>query len=153
MNIIYKNFEIVANERIGFDEIPFKYYTVKGFDREFLSHQGAKVAITKRIALTDEIEVVPRTQQEIDDYGPNGIQPPTPKSRLLGNTDSYKLYHDIPLPQLKAPQSRNKREGGYCGRYKAGDKNFKMAHYRVGLSGLFETLKQTARFYKELLEA
>lgn len=175
MNEDYKGFTIYSANKDGGGT--FWYMDGVVFPEKYKSLAAAKGAITRHLnkqALPD-IEVVPRTQQEIDDYGPNGIQPPDIKIGLVcvykgasinkyiesgSNTFRYRVDHPrfkhggafITLSSAKGridifmkPKSRNKREGGYCGRYKAGDKNFKMAHYRVGPKGEFDTLKQTAR--------
>lgn len=134
MNEDYKGFTIYSANKDGGGT--FWYMDGVIFPEKYKSLTAAKGAITRHLnkqAALPEIEVVPRTQQEIDDYGPNGIQ--------LGYT--WKI--SLKLGEIKAPKSRNKREGGYCGRYKAGDKNFNMAHYRVGPKGEFDTLKQTAK--------
>lgn len=121
----------------------------KGVSKEMT----AEVAKFKR----PDIEAVPRTQQEIDDYGPNGIQPPksllseSHKNRMMiveVDVDAIRGKINHPNATVHPNKSRNKREGGYCGRYKAGNKNFKMAHYRVGPHGDYETLKESAKYKK-----
>lgn len=142
MNEDYKGFTIYSANKDGGGT--FWYMDGVVFPEKYKSLAAAKGAITKYLNKKAEfdwinalpvIEVVPRTQQEIDDYGPNGIQ-------LVGF--GARLFPLI-VKGNKVTKSRNKREGGYCGRYKADNKNFKMAHYRVGPKGEFDTLKQTAK--------
>lgn len=156
MNEDYKGFTIYSANKDGGGT--FYYMDGVIFPEKYKSMAAAKGAITRHVNKTaglPEIEVVPRTQQEIDDYGPNGIQPP--KSLLSEVHKERMMIFEVDVDairraKIKHPnatihpiKSRNKREGGYCGRYKAGDKNFKMAHYRVGPKGEFDTLKQTAK--------
>ena len=145
MNEDYKGFTIYSANKDGGGT--FYYMDGVIFPEKYKSVAAAKGAITRHLNKTadlPEIEVVPRTQQEIDDYGPNGIQ--LPKSRLIALTDSYKVSHIKPCTQ--PAKSRNKREGGYCGHYRASDNDFKLSHHRVGPKGDYETLKERARYNK-----
>lgn len=149
MNEDYKGFTIYSANKDGGGT--FYYMDGVIFPEKYKSVAAAKGAITRHLNKTadlPEIEVVPRIQP------PKSILSKVHKERMMiveviPNALRGKFTHPLlPNATVHPIESRNKREGGYCGHYKAGDKNFKMAHYRVGPKGDYETLKERVRFNK-----
>ena len=122
----YKGMFIQYDMGMGVSRLPF--YFVEGIDGKFKTEALAKRAITMHLNRKDSevivapmgkqttkvIEVVPRTQQEIDDYGPNGIQPPIRKDRSYLDEVISRFK-----PVMKVAESRNQSQGKYCGKMRS----------------------------------